>query len=65
MSAYTLWDDQPRLRPSLQARFEAWLATGAGFKVVAEVRGRSWHTPSRPRVDSHPTEDKLRWELTA
>lgn len=38
---------------------------GAGFRVVGEVRGRSWHTPSRPRVDSHPTEDKLRWEVSA
>ena len=38
---------------------------GAGFKVVAEVTGRSWTTPSRPRVDKHPTQDKLRWEVTA
>lgn len=38
---------------------------GAGFKAVGEVRGRSWHTPSRPRVDTHPTEDKIRWELVA
>ncbi len=38
---------------------------GAGFKVVAEVRGRSWDTPSRPRVDKHPTQDKLRLERRA
>jgi hypothetical protein len=38
---------------------------GAGFAAVGEVRGRSWHTPSRPRVDTHPTEDKIRWEVTA
>jgi hypothetical protein len=37
----------------------------AGFRVVGEVQGRSWHTPSRPRVDKHPTQDKLRWELSA
>lgn len=36
-----------------------------GFKCVGEVTGRSWHTPSRPRVDKHPTQDKLRWEMTA
>jgi hypothetical protein len=36
---------------------------GAGFKLVAEVKGRSWDTPSRPRVDKHPTVDKLRWEV--
>lgn len=34
----------------------------AGWHVVGEVKGRSWHTPSRPRVDKHPTQDKLRWE---
>ena len=35
----------------------------AGWKVVGEVKGRSWSTPSRPRVDKHPTQDKLRWEI--
>lgn len=35
---------------------------GAGFKVVAETKGGSWDCPSRPRVDMHPTEPKLRWE---
>jgi hypothetical protein len=34
----------------------------AGWRVVAEVRGRSWSCVSRPRVDSHPTVPKLRWE---
>ena len=34
----------------------------AGWKVVGEVRGRSWDTPSRPRVDKHPTQHKFRWE---
>ena len=37
----------------------------AGWSVVGEVRGRSWHTPSRPRVDKHPTQDKFRWEVAA
>lgn len=35
---------------------------GAGWTVVAEVQGRSWDCPSRPRVDKHPTQGKLRWE---
>lgn len=34
----------------------------AGFRVVADVRGRSWSCPSRPRVDRHPLQAKLRWE---
>jgi len=34
----------------------------AGWRVVAEVKGRSWSCPSRPRTDKHPTEDKLLWE---
>lgn len=38
---------------------------GAGWRVVAEVRGRSWSCASRPRVDKHPLQAKLRWEVTA
>jgi len=34
----------------------------SGWKLIGEVRGRSWHCPSRPRTDKHPTGDKLRWE---
>jgi hypothetical protein len=37
----------------------------AGFHVVAQVRAKSWHTPSRPRVDTAPLQAKLRWELSA
>lgn len=33
----------------------------AGWVRDKDVRGRSWDTPSRPRVDRHPTEDKIRW----
>ena len=36
--------------------------TAAGWRQVAEVRGRSWSTPSRPRVDKFPTQDKLLFE---
>lgn len=37
----------------------------AGYRVVHEVRGRSWDTPTRRRIDRHPTEDKLLWEASA
>jgi hypothetical protein len=37
----------------------------AGWKVIAEVRGRSWDTPTRRRSDKHPTEPKLLWETAA
>lgn len=36
----------------------------AGWRVVGEVKGRSWSCPSRPRVDTAPHQDKLRWEAT-
>lgn len=36
---------------------------GAGFRIVAEVRGSSWDRPSRPRVKAYPLIDKLRWEV--
>lgn len=38
--------------------------TAAGFKCVGQAGGGSWSVPSRPRVDKHPTQMKLRWELT-
>lgn len=34
----------------------------AGWRVVGEVRGRSWDCPTRPRVDLHPLQHKIRWE---
>ncbi len=37
----------------------------AGFRVVGQVSGRSWSCQSRPRVDTQPLQDKLRWELRA
>lgn len=37
----------------------------AGWACIAEVKGRSWDCPSRPRSDKHPTEDKLLWERAA
>ncbi len=35
---------------------------GAGWKCLGEAGGGSWSVPSRPRVDKHPLEPKLRWE---
>ncbi|SPC17377.1 putative phage protein [Cupriavidus oxalaticus] len=35
---------------------------GAGWRLVAQTDGGSWGCPSRPRVDTHPTQGKLRWE---
>lgn len=37
----------------------------AGWSVVGEVAARSWDTPSRPRVDRHPLQERLRWEAPA
>jgi hypothetical protein len=38
----------------------------AGWRLVAErTRGGSWDTPSRRRIDKHPTEPKQRWEVRA
>lgn len=34
-------------------------ARAAGYRFLWRVKGRSWDTPSRPRVDKHPTEDKV------
>jgi hypothetical protein len=34
----------------------------AGWRVVSETPGRSWSVPSRPRVDKHPLQQRLRWE---
>jgi hypothetical protein len=36
----------------------------AGFRLVGEAGGGSWNRSSRPRVDHHPTQGKIRWERT-
>ena len=41
---------------------------GAGWKLIGEAttrEGQSWSVPSRPRVDKHPLQKKLRWEVSA
>jgi hypothetical protein len=37
----------------------------AGWKCLGEAGGGSWSCPSRPRVDKHPLQAKLRWEAIA
>lgn len=32
-----------------------------GWKVLYDVRGRSWNTPSRPRIDKHTIGDRQMW----
>lgn len=39
--------------------------SAAGWRLVGEVKGRSWSCASRPRVDKHPTTDKLLFEVAA
>lgn len=34
----------------------------AGWSLVAETQGGSWDRDKRPRVDTHPTQRKFRWE---
>lgn len=34
----------------------------AGWRLVGEAGGGSWDRKDRPRVDTHPTQGKLRWE---
>ena len=35
---------------------------GAGWRLIGEAGGGSWSCPTRPRVDTHPLQVKLRWE---
>ena len=34
----------------------------AGWRLIGEAGGGSWSRPSRPRVDTAPTQVKLKWE---
>lgn len=36
---------------------------GAGWKLIGERGGGSWSRDERPRVDKHPTQGKLLWEV--
>jgi hypothetical protein len=35
----------------------------AGWKLIGEAGGGSWSRKSRPRVDTHPTQLKMLWEV--
>lgn len=37
----------------------------AGWKALYETQAKGWDTPSRPRVDKHPTGQKTLWEAVA
>lgn len=37
---------------------------GAGFRLIGQVNGGRWNTPARPRVDRHPTQAKLVWDIS-
>lgn len=34
----------------------------AGWQCIGKAGGGSWSRKERPRVDTHPTQEKLRWE---
>jgi hypothetical protein len=35
----------------------------AGWSIVGETKGGSWHRKGRPRVDRHPTGQKTLWDV--
>lgn len=35
---------------------------GAGWRIVGETKGGPWSRATRPRLDRHPLQRKLRWE---
>jgi hypothetical protein len=36
----------------------------SGWRLIGETPGRSWSVPSRPRVDKHPLQKKLLFEVS-
>lgn len=36
----------------------------AGWRLVGEAGGGSWHRADRPRVDKHPLQGKMLWEAS-
>jgi hypothetical protein len=36
---------------------------GAGWLLIGSSLGGSWSRPSRPRIDKHPLQGKLLWEV--
>jgi hypothetical protein len=37
----------------------------AGWKCLGEAGGGSWSSKARPRVDTHPLQKKLKFEIAA
>jgi hypothetical protein len=37
----------------------------SGWRMIAETPGKSWSVPSRPRVDTHPLQPRLLFEVCA
>jgi len=37
---------------------------GAGWRCVGMAGGGTWNRRNRPRVDKHPLQEKLRWEVS-
>lgn len=37
----------------------------AGYREIGSAGGGSWSRSSRPRVDKHPLQAKIRWEVVA
>lgn len=37
----------------------------AGYRVIGEIKGRSWNCRSRPRIDGHAIEERLIWDVVA
>lgn len=37
----------------------------SGFRCIGQAGGGSWNRRERPRVDTHPIQEKLRWEMEA
>ena len=35
----------------------------SGFRLIGEAGGGTWSRKVRPRIDTHPTQPKLRWEI--
>jgi len=38
---------------------------GAGFRNMGKAGGGTWNRGARPRIDTHPLQAKIRWEVTA
>lgn len=37
---------------------------GAGWRCLGECGGGTWNRSARPRVDLHPLQTKIKWEMT-